>query len=60
MKLTSEQLQRLRRPYDKVGAFDGYTTEQVEQILNNTMTYYLTLANINLRLKRDDESHEQQ
>lgn len=52
MKLTPEQLQRLRKPYDKVGAFDGYTEEQVEQTLNNIMDFYLTLATINLRLSR--------
>ena len=60
MKLTQEQLQRLRKPYDKVGAFDGYSEEEVEKILNEQMTYYLTLANINLRLMRANQNHGKQ
>lgn len=52
-RLKPEQLARLRKPFDKVGAFEGKTEKEVEQALNGVMDYYLTLARINLRLKQE-------
>lgn len=60
MRLKPEQVERLRRPFDKLGAFSGRTNEEVEEILNGVMNYYLTLANINLRLKREEKSNGKQ
>lgn len=57
MRLKPEQLERLRKPFDKLGAFEGHTNEEVEEILNGVMNYYLTLANINFRLKRKKETN---
>lgn len=58
MRLKPEQLERLRKPFDKYGAFEGRTKEEVEETLNGVMDYYLTLANINLRLKQEGQSNE--
>jgi len=52
-KLTPEQIQRLRKPFDKLGAFDECTDEQVEYTLNSVMAYYVTLGSINLRITRE-------
>lgn len=56
MRLKPKQIERLREPFDKYGAFEGRTKDEVEEILNGVMNYYLTLANINLRLKREAKS----
>lgn len=53
MRLKPEQLEQLRKPFDKLGALEGRSKEEVEEILNGVANYYLTLANINLRLKRE-------
>lgn len=58
MRLKPEQVERLRKPFDKLGAFEGRTNEEVEEILNGAMNYYLALANINLRLKREENNKE--
>lgn len=51
MQLKPEQLARLRRPFDAVDAFKNKKQEEVEQILNGVMEYYITLARINIRNK---------
>ncbi len=60
MRLKPEQIERLRKPFDKYGALEGRTKEEVEEILNGVINYYVTLANNNLRLKRDEKSIEKQ
>lgn len=57
MCLKPEQIERLRKPFDKYGALEGRTNEEVEEIFNGVMNYYLTLANINLRLKREEKNN---
>lgn len=51
MQLKPEQIARLRRPFDAVGAFENKDQEEVTQILNGVMEYYLTLARIHIRNK---------
>jgi hypothetical protein len=51
MQLKPEQLARLRKPFDAVGAFENKKQEEVVQILNGVMAYYLTLARIHIRNK---------
>jgi len=53
MKLTPEQIKKLRKPFDDAGAFKGKTDEEVEKLLKEMMEIWLTLANINLRLKKE-------
>lgn len=60
MKLRPEQIARLRKPFDKFGALEGRTNEEVEEILNGVMNYYVTLVNINLRLKREEKTNDKQ
>lgn len=55
MRLKPEQIEQLRKPFDKLGAFDGHSKEEVEEILNDVANYYITLANIKLRLKREEQ-----
>jgi len=47
----------LRKPFDKLGAFEGRSEEEIKEILNDVVNYYLTLANINLRLKQKQKSN---
>ena len=53
MRLKPEQIERLRKPFEKYGVFEGRTKDEVEEILNSIASYYITLANINLRIKRE-------
>lgn len=53
MILKDEQVKTLREAFEKAGAsFDGYTEEQIREILNGVMNIYGTLVDINLRLKK--------
>lgn len=56
MQLKPEQMARLRRPFDAVGAFKDKNQEEVEQILNGVMEYYLTLARIHIRNKNRQDN----
>lgn len=58
MKLTPEQIQKLRKPFDAMGAFEGRSDEEVEKLLKGAMEIWLTLANINLRLKREEQNYD--
>lgn len=55
MQLKPEQIERLRKPFDKLGAFEGHSEEEIKEILNGVANYYLTLANINIRLKQEQK-----
>ncbi len=55
VELTPDQIQRLRKPYDKLGAFKGCSDEEVKQLLREMMEIWLTLANISLRLQREEQ-----
>ena len=54
MELNSEQISKLRKPFDKIGAFNNYSDEEVENMLNNIANFYRTLADINLRIKKNE------
>ncbi len=54
MILTNEQVKRFREAFEKAGAsFEGYTEDQIREIANGAMNYYTTMAEINLRLKKE-------
>lgn len=57
MKLSDEQLKRLRKPFDEVGAFEGYSEEAAKKMLEDIMEIYLKLANINLRIKQEQQNN---
>ena len=57
MRLKPEQIERLKKPFDKYGAFVGRSQEEIEEILNGVVNYYLTLANIELRLIREEKNN---
>ncbi len=54
MQLRPEQIARLRKPFDKLGAFTGIPDEDVKKLLEAAMDYYLTLARIELRIKNEE------
>ena len=58
MRLKPEQIERLRKPFDEYRALEGRTKEEVEELLNDVMNYYLTLANISIRINRDEKNNK--
>ncbi len=54
MKLNPEQLERLRKSFDKIGTFAGLTDTEIEKILNDIINFYATLGKINLRIKQEE------
>lgn len=53
MKLTDEQLQMLREPFEEAGTFVGCSEEEIRRLLEEVATFYVTLAEANLRTKND-------
>lgn len=56
MILTDKQIKKFREALEKAGAsFDGYTEDQIREIANGAMNYYVTMVKINLRLKKEEK-----
>ena len=53
MKLTLNQIKRLRKSFDDIGAFERRSDEEVKKLLNEMTEIWLTFANINLRLHKE-------
>ena len=53
MELTTEQFQKLRKPFEEIGALAGLTEEEIRKNLESIADIYITLAKINLRLKQN-------
>lgn len=53
MELTPTQVSKIKKSFGRE-AFDGLTEEQIKRILNGVVEYYLTLANITIRLKEEE------
>ena len=51
MQLKQKQIDRLRKPFDAIGAFEDKNEKEVAQILNKVMEYYLALARVHIRNK---------
>lgn len=61
MTLTAEQLNMLREPFDRIGAFDGRSEDEIKKLIEGIADIYVTLAEVNLRLKqknRTDKKYE--
>lgn len=58
MKLTDEQLLALRKPFKQIGAFEGYSEEEIKKLLEEIATFYVEMAKINLRIKHEDEQKQ--
>ncbi|MEK6839833.1 MAG: hypothetical protein AABX72_02750 [Nanoarchaeota archaeon] len=56
MQLTDEQLQKLRKPFNEVGAFEGRSEEEIRKLLEEIADIYVTLAEINLRSKQKQQN----
>ncbi len=57
MELTPNQLQKLRKPFEKVGAFAGLSDEEIKKNLEGMMDIYVTLVKINIRSKRKQDDN---
>ncbi len=53
MQLTSEQMAKLRAPFEESGALVGRSEDEIEKFLKSIAEIYITLANINLRIKEN-------
>ncbi len=51
MKLTDEQLQALRAPFEEAGAFVDCSEEEIKSLLEAIAEIYVTLAKENLLTK---------
>jgi len=53
MEYTSEQLQMLRQPFEKAGAFAGRSEEEIKKLLKEVADILITLSEINLLSKQN-------
>jgi len=53
MEFTTEQLEKLRIPIEETGVFDGRSESEIQKLLKDFATFYVTLAKINLRIKNE-------
>ena len=53
MELSNEQLLKLRKPFEEMGAFAGLSDEEIKRNLEGMADILVTLAKINLRSKRN-------
>jgi len=58
MELTPTQLQKLRQPFEEVGAFAGLSEEEIKKNLEGMADILVTLTKINLRSKRKPNGNE--
>jgi hypothetical protein len=55
MRFKDEQIKRFKNVLEKEGvSFEGYTDEQAHKIAGEALEYYATLADINLRIKKEE------
>lgn len=57
MKLTSEQLSALRKPFEAIGAFEGYSEDEIKKLLEEIAELYSTQIKINLRIKQEQQTY---
>lgn len=48
----------LRQPFEEVGVFEGRSEEEIKKLLEEIAEFYLTLTNINLRLKKEQQNND--
>lgn len=53
MEFTAQQLEKLRIPIEETGVFEGRSESEIQKLLKDFATFYVTLAKINLRLHRE-------
>jgi len=53
MEFTAQQLEKLRIPIEETGVFKGRSENEIQKLLKDFATIYVTLAKINLRLHRE-------
>ena len=59
MRLTAEQLEMLRKPFERIGAFQGRSEEEITRLLEDIAEIYSTLMNIKLKKLAKEKSDEQ-
>lgn len=53
MELTTEQLAKLRVPFEEADAFVGFPEEEIKKLLEEMVEPLVTLAKINLRINKE-------
>jgi len=53
MEFTTEQLEKLRIPIEETGVFVGRSESEIQNLLRDFATFYVTMAKINLRIKNE-------
>ncbi|KND50674.1 MAG: hypothetical protein ABA06_04445 [Parcubacteria bacterium C7867-001] len=53
MEFTPQQLAKLRIPIEETGVFEGRSESEIQKLLKDFATFYVTLAKINLRLHQE-------
>ena len=56
MQLNDEQIKRFNGFHQQSGLFDLYTTARIQEIVQGTANYYLTLFSIQQRIKRENDA----
>ena len=55
MELTRDQIKKFKELHTPHGGLGGYTDEEITEIANGVVNYYLTLLKVRRRVER--ESH---
>ena len=58
MELNQEQIDKFIELNKDLAGFENFTKDQVREIANGVANYYLTLFNINKRIKTDEQIYE--
>lgn len=56
MEFTADQLAKLRIPIEETGVFEGHSESEIQSLLKEFATIYVTLARINLRIKKEENN----
>jgi hypothetical protein len=55
MELKPEQIQKFIEVNEDLAGFENFTEDQVKEIANGVANYYLTLFNIQQRIKKEEK-----
>ena len=56
MQLSDEQITRFKKLHEPYGSLEGYTEDQIREIANGVMNFYLSLFKIYQRIKHEENN----
>ena len=56
MQLTRKQVERFKELHARNGELEGYTEDEITEVANGVVNYYLTLLKIWIRMERERDS----